>query len=326
MVQDKITNSIANLVFVTLDTEEEVSAAKTEIAYVRNFLKSTEKSIQNSTFLSTNEPIDISDDEDNNQSLVNPNNQRYVGNEIFSNLYPSRFDVLKDIDIAHLSNNLLWDEKTIDSTQIAFTRSGLAFTYQMIQTLQPNVWINTNVIDYMANLIYYRHLKKTNNNPTIIILHNYFFQEIFFKGNTYQFKKSKFKSIKSLDIMETLIIPVYHNSHFFLMTYSFKTYTIKYYDSLYNQSRGENFSSILLKYLIDLYKFYNQSVEEKDITIDVAKEGIPQQNNSVDCGVYTIMFIDFIIDNIDFDQFNSDHLLTLRQTILYSLVKDKLAY
>jgi sentrin-specific protease 1 len=330
IVENAIMNSIKDIVFVSLDSQQEIDAAKQAISKVKTFIKSTEQTIENnlSSFLNINEPIHISDDDDDdNQPTVDDSNSlRYDGNEVFSNQYTSRFNILKDIDTVHLSNKLLFNEKTNESSNTAITRSGINFSYQMIQTLKPNVWINTNIIDYMGTLLYYRHLRMKNNQPEIVILHNYFFQEIFFKQNDYKFKKSKFKSIKAIGNLKLLFIPVYHNSHFFLMTYDFTTKTIKYYDSLYNKDRGGNFSSILLKYVIDLYKYYNLNVSEKDINIVIEKDGIPQQDNSYDCGIYTIMFIDFLIDNINFNEFNLDHQWTLRHTILYSIVKDKLAY
>lgn len=327
MVEKSITDSIKDLVFYSLDNEEEVASVKNAIKKVKDFIKTTEKNVASNSSWFINEPISISDDENNEApNIDDSNSKRYKGDEVFSNSYNSRFDILKDVDTIHLSNKILFSEKTADSSLTAITRSGISFSYQMLQTLKPNVWINTNIIDYMATLLYYRHRKMTNNDPNIVIFHNYFFQEIFFKQNEYNFKKSKFKFIKSIKNIKKLFIPVYHNSHFFLMTYDFVTKTIKYYDSLYNQSRGKNFSSILLKYIVDLYKYYDQTLLEKDVTIVVTKDGIPQQSNSVDCGIYTIMFIDFLIDNINFNEFNEDHQWTFRQTILYSIVNDKLAY
>ena len=130
MVEKSITDTIKDLVFYSLDNEEEVASVKNAIKKVKDFIKTTEKNVASDSSWFINEPISISDDENNEApNIDDSNSKRYKGDEVFSNSYNSRFDILKDVDTIHLSNKILFSEKTADSSLTAITRSGISFSY-----------------------------------------------------------------------------------------------------------------------------------------------------------------------------------------------------
>jgi Ulp1 family protease len=306
--------------------ETKVIKAKMGIVRIQAFLRSKAKNIESSLSTTkvnqiTNEIIDLSSKCEESK----PKSNRYtLENESFSCLYVNRFDILKDIELHHEVNDL--KNKSYDNeNDIAFSRSGNSFTYKTLETLSPKQCISSQIIEVMAEMFYDRHVAKTNNKPSIVYFHNYFFKEIM-KDGVYVFKLSKFKHLTTLDTLDALYIPVHSGCHFFLMTYNFKTKTIKYFDSLFNEGRGKEYSQYLLNYVLDLYDFYKMKVSKDNIVIDISMGEIPQQQNSFDCGIYTLMYMDFLIDNISFEYFKSTHLGSYRETIMLHLYKDKLTY
>jgi Ulp1 family protease len=319
--------SIDQLLIMDANSQDEVKREK-----VKNAIKNIEAFVRIRKSSIQSPPINIkpnvttmdltSDYED-----VKPREKsdRYTVEDVsFSTLYENRFDILKDIEIFHKVNEL----KNIDykdDNEVAFSRSGNSFTFKTLETLGPKQCINSQIIEVMTEILFDRHVAKTKNEPTIVYLHNYFFKEIM-KGGVYTFKPSKFKHLTSLDKLDSLFIPVHHEYHFFLMVYNFKAKTIKYYDSMFNEARGNDFSQILLKYIIDLYGFYKMEISKDEIFIDISNYGIPQQRNSFDCGVFTILFMDLLIDNIDFKKFSNNHIGSFREMILLNLYRNKLTY
>ena len=74
---------------------------------------------------------------------------------------------------------------------------------------------------------------------------------------------------------------------------------ISYYDSIYYEQRGDKYLDATFRWLNE--EHVRKCGEELDRTqwnFQIVRD-IPQQNNSSDCGVYTILFADFISDSID---------------------------
>ena len=51
----------------------------------------------------------------------------------------------------------------------------------------------------------------------------------------------------------------------------------------------------------------------------------PQQLNGYDCGVFTIMFTDFLTDNLPLD-FSQEHMLLFRKKICANIIRGSLIY
>jgi len=299
---------------------KDLNIVNNAIVNLESFIRDKKSSLST---IESNETIAIDLSTDINE--IKPPSNRYTIDDVkFSNEYNDRFEVFKDIELIHDVNELKNAEYG-NVNDIAFTRSGNSFTFSTIETLRPKKCINSQIIEVMVDMLYDRHVAKTKNQPTIIYLHNFFFKDIM-KDGIYTFKLSKFKHMPTIDKIEYLFIPVHQGCHFFLMVYNFKTKTIKYYDSMFNEDRGNEYSKLLLTYIYDLYGHYHMNINKDEIKIDICKDLIPQQKNSYDCGVFTILFVDFLIDGIDFKSLNYKHIYSFRDMILYNLYKNKLSY
>ena len=113
-------------------------------------------------------------------------------------------------------------------------------------------------------------------------------------------KRSK-ADILSLD---KIICPVHvgHN-HWCLAVANLKQRRFEYYDSL----GGSNPECLrfLRRYVVDEMTAQSGAAKTKELDVDswtdLNVKGIPQQNNGSDCGVFTIMFANYVAENRPFE-------------------------
>ena len=86
----------------------------------------------------------------------------------------------------------------------------------------------------------------------------------------------------------------------------------------------------LLNYVIDDVKDKKKiDLNRHEWTTECAHESIPdlpQQHNSVDCGMFTIMYADFLTDDLPLSLFHQRDILTYRRKVVSAILEGRLDY
>lgn len=97
---------------------------------------------------------------------------------------------------------------------------------------------------------------------------------------------------KNIFDLDKLLIPAnVGNAHWFLCVVSFEDKQIFIYDSIRDDERCLRFQTHLLAFICDEYKYRNMGEEMQDKNEwKLPVNDAPQQRNSIDCGVFTVLF------------------------------------
>lgn len=138
----------------------------------------------------------------------------------------------------------------------------------------------------------------------------HFFSSFFYtkmsEGGVYTYKNvSRWAKKAKIDVLtlDKIILPVHvgHN-HWCCAIINIKQRQLEYYDSLGGTNRAV--FTHLKQYVTDEIKA-NHPTKVQELKIDTWKElnvqGIPQQNNGSDCGVFTLKFADYASENRPFN-------------------------
>ena len=99
---------------------------------------------------------------------------------------------------------------------------------------------------------------------------------------------------------------------------------IQYYDSM--SGAGTRYLNAALRYLGDEAKKRNiAGFDAADWTLIPSVDGTPQQNNGTDCGVFTVMFADFITDDLQL-VFSQTDINLFRRKICANVLRGELKY
>jgi len=99
---------------------------------------------------------------------------------------------------------------------------------------------------------------------------------------------------------------------------------IQYYDSM--NGGGERYLNAARRFLRDeAEKLGNKSFNHDEWDLIPTLDDTPQQHNGTDCGVFTVMFADFITDNLPL-QFSQQNIELFRRKICANILRGELNY
>ncbi|CAG8624322.1 1274_t:CDS:2, partial [Ambispora gerdemannii] len=208
-------------------------------------------------------------------------------------------------------------------------------TADSLSTLDDKMYVSGDVISLYAKLINRRiekrKTKSVNTQHEIKMTNTYFYptlEKSVANGNFDRVLKWLPKvDIPDLYALEQLLIPVHliRGKHWVLAVIDLKTKKIILYDSMAclnsidRQKVGEN----LFRFVQEHRKasgLFNNSLEWDIVNL---APNTPQQPNHFDCGVYVILFADYLSAQRVFD-FHNVSMETYRQRIRYEIVTQKL--
>jgi Ulp1 family protease len=223
-----------------------------------------------------------------------------------------------------------WDESII-------------FLNSIYANLLPGKWISGDNINQYAELLnqnvrsshcfssYYVtsfYLWPTGKNKK----YTYTFEAI---SKLYNNKNSKGKK-HELDFIfdyDKLFFPIHKGfNHWTLIVIYIQQKKIIYYDSMIYVKKaieyGDSIIKIMMKWLNDVAVLTKKTFNAEEwLTKSMDRFSVPQQNNCNDCGVFCIMFMDYIANNFPF---NKDVVQTnmekFRIIIAVTLLTNKLVY
>jgi sentrin-specific protease 1 len=218
---------------------------------------------------------------------------------------------------------------------IIIDKYNVAITNTKIRCLKPETWLNDEVINFYMQLLTDRDelLSKRYSGRRRSHFFNTFFVERLLKtDNEYTYNNVKRWS-KKIDIFELdkIFFPInIDNSHWSLAVVYPQLKQIQYFDSLLLLGdEGSYFMSGLLRWVIDEAQNRKKvTIDPKTWTLINRSHEIPRQENSYDCGMFTIICSDFLLDNlpINVDSYSQEKMPFLRLKVASFIFKGELDY
>ena len=171
------------------------------------------------------------------------------------------------------------------NNDVIIDKYNIQLTGKLIRCLKPRTWLNDEVINFYMNMLIDREPK------------SYFFSTFFmnkleagkYRGVEKWSKKAKIDVLK----LHKVFIPIHiNNNHWTLGVINVRDQRFEYYDSL--GGKGVQQLLRMREYLIGEGRTYHK--KELDLTTwkDYVPYNIPHQVNYTDCGVFTLMYADYL--------------------------------
>lgn len=188
-----------------------------------------------------------------------------------------------------------------------------------IQTLSwsPLQWLNDEVINFYMELMAERS-RLSDKLPKVHVMNTFFLKRLYEAGHSGVRRWTRKVDIFAFDVIP---VPVHKGIHWCMAVIHLKNKTIKYYDSMGTPNNQA------LNTLADYLK--EESLDKKKQPFDMTGwtkenvQGIPQQENGSDCGVFSCMYAEFVCRNrpIVFTQQNMNY---FRMKMIYEICTGKM--
>ena len=100
---------------------------------------------------------------------------------------------------------------------------------------------------------------------------------------------------------------------------------IVYYDSLERPGMTNNkYLDALLRYIGDEAQTNGKPFLKEEW--EVCAKQVPQQGNGNDCGVFTCMFADLVLNDIDVNELHQSMMEDFRRKICYAILRRQIPY
>jgi sentrin-specific protease 1 len=285
--------------------------------------------------------------DDNPLIKTEQQNQQIIANIID----PRKQQPLQPSDITDVTNWYNLNRTQHNLEKIVVSSSRVDFTLGKFLCLRERHWLNDEPINYYMDLL----SKHYNNNPLNGLKSHYyssfFFTKLYFDNtDTYKYKGVKKWSNKvNVFKQDKLFFPIHKNCHWTLAVIFMLKKEISYYDSMMGDNSNNGMGIIifdsLLHWMKDVHTNFiwseelQKNVDRSAITtpqvdwtqwrlVNTNINDVPQQVGSNDCGVFTIMFADYISNNIDikYNTFDQSDIKHFRMMIAASIIKNRLIY
>jgi Ulp1 family protease len=217
------------------------------------------------------------------------------------------------------------DPDNLEATSIVIDKFGIPMTRKKFSCLKPGVWLNDEVINFYSNILLehnnsQRHSKKKyhylNTNFYAMLTLNYSLN--FLNGDAF---------VRSIDVFskKKLFIPInIANTHWVLVVVNIQEKTIHYYDSLYAKGNGSLFCGNILKWIEHLAHKKKVVYDEREWRIFEGAKGIPQQNNGNDCGVFVLMYMEFLSLDVSLLELHCSEMENWRKKVALTIISGSL--
>ena len=202
-----------------------------------------------------------------------------------------------------------------------------------LRMLQLDCWLNDRIINFYMALLNERNKILYNWTKS---LRSYFFDSFFLvnlvdsEGN-FTFKKVR-DSTSKINIFkaEKLFFPVFEQNHWMLIVVYMVEKKIQFLNSMGTTflEKGNHSMDLLLDWLsceserLEQARYHNIFCKDEwEKTLTWEKSVIPQQINSYDCGVYVIVFADFLSDDLAVSKVFLSTIVFYRKKIAYYILK-----
>ncbi|OQR78931.1 sentrin-specific protease 1-like [Tropilaelaps mercedesae] len=163
----------------------------------------------------------------------------------------------------------------------------LEITRNDLETLTGLNWLNDNVINFYLTMVVER-AKADPALPKVYAFNTFFVTTLEHKGYPGVRRWTKKIDLFSHDIV---LVPVHLGMHWCMAVIDMRDSTIKYYDSM--GMRNDRCLRDLLDYLTSEMKDKKKEVLDMNQWRLINVEGLPQQNNGSDCGMFACKYAEY---------------------------------
>ncbi|KAF8084590.1 hypothetical protein N665_0711s0019 [Sinapis alba] len=178
---------------------------------------------------------------------------------------------------------------------VSHESSNIDITGEILQCLTPSAWLNDEVINVYLELLKERETREPKNYLKCHFFNTFFYKKLL-SDSGYNFKAvrrwtTQRKLGYALIDCDMIFVPIHRGVHWTLAVINNRDRKLLYLDSL--NGVDSKILNALAKYLGD------EAKEKSGKDIDVSSwemefvEGIPQQQNGYDCGMFMLKYIDF---------------------------------
>lgn len=210
------------------------------------------------------------------------------------------------------------DEKLIE-------KYNLPIYHKHIHTLRwnPPKWLNDQVINFYLEMI----CERNDGDDNLLKVHTMstdFANKL--RESAYEYDSVKRWAKIDIFAKDIVLIPVNMNGNHWCMAIIYMgDKTIKYYDS--KGGKNPDFLMKLFKYLEAEFKYKNMKYRSPTDPFDETVwrlenvQGIPQQSNDDDCGVFSCMYAEFVSRNRPITQsvFSQANMTYFRKRMLFEI-------
>lgn len=197
-------------------------------------------------------------------------------------------------------------------TDVIIFKFGLKITKDQLNSLNPGVWLNSDIVNFYLKLLMQR-CDKLKNLPSI-----YSFESYFLNALSHSFIRAK-HWIKNINIFTfaIILIPVHvGENHWCLIAVYTEQKLICYYDSMHRTN--DSILSKVQTFLERLAKNNNVKLNSNSWKIEYSKN-CPLQNNSDDCGVFCLTIAEHLTRTAPLT-FRQEHMSYFRKKIMYEII------
>lgn len=181
-------------------------------------------------------------------------------------------------------------------TEALCTVNGFTLTRKDLLTLAADQWLNDEIINAVLHIVMARaaeaHASAPASFPKVYILNSFFFTLLSAGGYTYNSRVTRRLNINLFDY-DIVLVPIHRQgNHWAMAAIHVRQHRLVYYDSMPNDGAPE--LELLQRFMHDEAKSRAAHMHAEIgwvMESDRATRGLlPKQLNSVDCGVFMLMF------------------------------------
>ena len=188
---------------------------------------------------------------------------------------------------------------------------------QTMMEIYENQWLNNDVIDFYMKMLHERDMMLCVQDKSRRSSHYYscYFMTLLLPPNGYNYSNEKLVEEVQCFRKEKIFCPINVNaSHWSMLVIYIQEKRIAYYDSM--QVHGKKYLDGALQYLVDESLTMNRPFDKEQWTLITYADGLPLQENDYDCGVFALMYADFITDDLPL-VFGQQHMELFRKKCVF---------
>eukprot|EP01039_Chlorochromonas_danica_P002907 gene2907-3173_t len=211
--------------------------------------------------------------------------------------------------------------------QIVIDKFSIDMTREKIVCLREYTWLNDEVINFYMCMLQERDKalceKYTGRKPSHYF--NSFFMTKLQEGGKYAYSQVRRWSRKfDVFALEKVFIPInIHNTHWTLAVVYMQEKKIVFYDSM--SGGGMVYLRDLKRWVADEHRDKKGTDLDMSSWTTMSAQGIPQQRNGYDCGVFVVMCADYLTDDLPLT-YRQEEMSENRLKIAASIEQGNLSY
>ncbi|KAL7275308.1 hypothetical protein RUND412_001751 [Rhizina undulata] len=192
-------------------------------------------------------------------------------------------------EVAKLSREIASDIKWHKS-KLYVEKFNIPIRTEDMQRLLPGTWLNDEIINFYMTMICERTKQSADGKKKAIFHNTYFWKKMKDQGHSAVNRWARRQGFGGLELLKLdhLFIPVHvGENHWCMAVINFKQKRFEYYDSLGGSINPKDRPQPY-KVMRDYVKCETGGKHDFSEWVDYAMKGAPQQNNSSDCGVFSL--------------------------------------